>query len=163
MKRFACVTILLSLFLSGCQVLGDHMKEPVAFYYVRSDYQQDLTEVIVSEEREASGHLNDLSYLMALYLMGPVDETLLSPIPRGTRIIPVENSPAGVTLKLSESAKTMTDAEFSLACACLALTCMEITDTDEVTITCADRSITMSADTLALYDVTTAAASEETQ
>lgn len=153
MRKILCCLLFLSLLLSGCQLSGDLIKEPVTFYYVRADYQKDLSGIFVSEQREASGHLEDLSYLIALYLMGPVDESLRSPIPAGTRIYVEENNTYNVKLKLSDTEKTMTDAEFSLASACLSLTCLELTGTEKVTVISGNRSVTMTPDNLELSDI----------
>lgn len=163
MKRLFSLILILSFFLSGCQALGGRIKEPVDFYYIRSDYQEDLSTAFVREQREASGHLDDLSYLMALYLMGPVDESLRSPIPAGTRIFVEENNAYNVKLTLSDTEKSMTDAEFSIACACLSLTCLELTDTKEVTVTSGNRSVTMNRDNLEFTDGSITFYTEETQ
>lgn len=163
MKRFVCILIVICFLFSGCQITGERMKDPVTFYYVYGDYQKDLSEVIVSEQREASGHLDDLSYLMALYLMGPVEENNISPIPRGTRIYVLQNYKSGIVLKLSEAAGTMSDAEFSLACACLSLTCLELTDAEKVTISSENRSVTMTLDSIHLFDSIMTDATKETQ
>lgn len=163
MKRFLCLTLIFCILLSGCQLLGDRIKEPVMFYYVRSQYQDDLSAAIASEAREASGHLDDLSYLMALYLMGPVSEDLESPIPPGTRIYVETENKYNVILNLSDTEKTMTDTEFSIACACLSLTCLELTGTEKVTVTSGDRSVTMTPETLELFDGSMTFTTEETQ
>ncbi|MEE0110748.1 MAG: hypothetical protein UEP57_07695 [Oscillospiraceae bacterium] len=162
MKRCFCLFLILCLLLSGCGILGERIKEPVTFYYLRSEYQYGTQDAVISsEEREASGHLEDLSYLLALYLMGPADEELKSPLPHGTNIFSAEQSASVITLRLSDTAKTMTDTEFSLACACLSLTCLDLTDAKSVTIISGDRIVTMSRDTLTLYDSSPAA--EETK
>ena len=163
MKRIFCLVVLVCFVFSGCHFSGERLKEPVTFYYIRSDYQEDLTGVIVSEQREASGHRDDLSYLMALYLVGPVDESNRSPIPRGIRIYVAQNYPAGVILNLSETAKNMTDSEFSLAAACLSLTCLELTGTKQVTITCENRSVTMTPETILLFDASAAGIEKESK
>lgn len=162
MKRFVCFSLILVCFLSGCQLPGERIKEPVTFYYIRADYQENLTDAFGTELREASGHRADLSYLMALYLMGPVDKTLSSPIPAGTRIYVTENNAYNVKLKLSDTSETLSDVEFSMTCACLAMTCLEITGTNEVTISSASRSVTMTRSNLELSD-SSIYTTEETQ
>jgi len=158
MKRIIPLFLLLSLLLSAC---GDRIREPVTFYYVRANYEQDMSAIIASEEREASGHRNDLSYLLALYFMGPADEDLQSPVPRSTSLFNIFREDSTITLDLSDTATTMTDAEFTLACSCLTLTCLEITDAESVVINSGSRSLTMNAETLILKDLTTAAETEE--
>ncbi len=152
MIRFAALSLVFCLLLSGCQFLGDRIKEPVTYYYVHASYQENLNNVVLSEEREASGHREDLSYLLALYLMGPVSDQLISPIPPGTRIHVNENTGENVTLSLSDMDNTMTDAQFSLACACLTYTCIDITGAKAITINSGTRSVTMTMDNLSLLD-----------
>ena len=56
MKRLICLLVASCILLSGCSGIGEWIKEPVTFYYVREDYQKDMEQVIVSEVLEASGH-----------------------------------------------------------------------------------------------------------
>ena len=165
MNRMLCLILVLCLFLPGCALFGERIREPVTFYYLRAEYRYGSADgVIAPEVREASDHVGDLSYLMALYLMGPSDEELVSPIPRGTRIYSAVQENNTVTLTLSDASQTLTDSEFSLACACLTMTCLEITGADKVNIASGDRSVTMTRDNLTLFDDSAAAAAtEETQ
>lgn len=151
MKRMSSLLVLFCFLLSGCNVLGERIKEPVTFYYVRTGYQEDMSQIIDSEIRESSGHQGDLSYLLALYSMGPSNDDLQSPLPRGTRITPTEHSEEGIVLSLSGAATEMTDAEFTLAAACLGLTCMELISEENITILLEDRSITVNSENLMLY------------
>lgn len=160
MKRFFLLLLPLILLLSAC---ADRIREPVTFYYIRDGYEMDMASIIASEEREASGHREDLSYLLALYFMGPADEDLRSPLPKSTSLFNVFHNNNSVTLDLSDTSTTMTDAEFTLACSCLTLTCLEITDAESVTINSGNRSITMDMQSFMLTDLTTAADTEETQ
>lgn len=158
MKRFVVLLILLSLSLTGC---AERLKEPVTFYYVRTGYEEDMSAIVGSELREAAGHREDLDYLMALYLMGPADEELCSPIHRGTSIFSAEQTGPTVTLHLSDTSRSMTDAQFTLACSCLSMTCLELVDAESVTIHSGSRSVTMNAQSLLLQDLVTANHTED--
>ena len=161
MKRLLCLVLALCLILPGCAVSKERLREPVTFYYPRRQYQYGAEDgVISSEQREAAGHRDDLSYLLALYLIGPSDEALVSPLPWGTRILKTTQKGTAVTLKLTDTALTMTDTEFSLACACLTMTCLSVTDAQTVKITSGSRSVTMSRDNLTLFDDSTTATEE---
>lgn len=163
MRRFFALLLVGCVLLSGCSVFTERMKEPVTFYYLRTEYAYFTQDgVIAWEEREASGHRNDLSYLLSLYMMGPSGDSLKSPLPAGTRILKIEQTGESVSLKLTDNISTMTDMEFTLACACLALTCFDLTDAEAVTISGGERSLTMDRDTISLYD-RSEAAMEETQ
>lgn len=153
MKRILSLILVCSLLLSGCGFFGERIKEPVTFYYLCSNYQEDLCCVIASEQREASGHSGDLPYLLALYSMGPTSDGLVSPLPTGSRITSARED-SQVRLDLGISVETMSDIEFSLACACLTLTCLEISDAEEVSIQCVDRVRTLDRASLTLYDST---------
>lgn len=156
MKRVLTLILAISFLLSGCSFSGEHLKEPVTFYYVRADYPFTAKDsIFAAEEREASGHREDLSYLMALYLIGPTGEDLVSPIPKGTRIYSAELNEDTVCLNMSNTDSTLTDSGFTIACACLSLTCIGLTGAAKVTITSGERTVTMTADTLMLYDIPT--------
>ena len=150
MKRCCSILIIFSLLLSGCSAFGTRIKEPVNFYYVRSDYSAKMDSVVSAEVREASGHRYDLSYLLALYSMGPSEKNLIALFPKNTVILPVEHSEAGLVLSIQDDLQTMTDAEYTLASACLAMTCMELIDAEQVTVISANRSITINEENLML-------------
>lgn len=162
MKRLICI-ILSLLLLTGCGILGERIKDPVTFYYVREDYRKDMDSVIVSEVREASGHRYDLPYLLALYSMGPASENLKAPFPLNTRITPTEHTEDGIVLSISGLLDSMTDAEYTLASACLAMTFMEVTDTTQITVTWEDRSVTINTQNVMTFETGHQRQQEESQ
>ena len=151
-KRLLAYLLISCLLLSGCSVMGERIKEPVTFYYVYDSYQKDMGQVIGAEIREAAGHRQDLPYLLALYSMGPSDEDLISPLPRTTTLSLTAHTEDCIELKLSGSALTLTEVEFTLASACIAKTCMELIDVPQITVTCADRQISIRSNNLILYN-----------
>lgn len=148
MKKVSVVLICICYLLSGCSMFGSYMKEPVSFYYVQKDYQEEMQDVIVSERREAAGHRYDLPYLLALYSMGPSSDKLESLFPKNITILPTEHTENGIVLSLSENIGDMTDAEFTLASTCLSLTCMELTTAKQITVTCGHRTVVIREDNL---------------
>lgn len=162
MKRLISLVLAL-LLLSGCGIIGERIKDPVTFYYIRADYQKDMGEVIVSEIREASGHRDDLPYLLALYSMGPASDDLQAPFPANIRILPTEHTDAGIVLSLSDTLENMTDAEYTLGSACLALTCMELTNASQITVVSGGRSITINRDNIVTFETAHQKQVEETK
>lgn len=160
MKRIVAMILLMALLLCGCV---DKMREPVTFYYVRDSFEEDMSQVIGTEQREASGHRDDLLYLLALYLMGPAEDSLVSPLPSYTTILSAEQIDSTVTLQLTDTTASLSDGQYTLACSCLTLTCLEITDAEYVTIISGNRSVTLGKDSLVLLDLTTGAGTEEIQ
>ena len=159
MKRLISI-FLAVLLLSGCT---EQLKEPVSFYYIRSGYEEDMSNIVGVERREASGHRGDPSYLMALYFMGPADEELLAPLPGNTNMLSVALNGSQVVLQLSDTADSVSDAQFTVACACLTLTCLELTGAETVTIISGTRSVTLDEERLLLRDLSTAVLTEESQ
>ena len=159
MKRLISI-FLAVLLLSGCT---EQLKEPVSFYYIRSGYEEDMSNIVGVERREASGHRGDLSYLMALYFMGPADEELLAPLPGNTNMLSVALNGSQVVLQLSDTADSVSNAQFTVACACLTLTCLELTGAETVTIISGTRSVTLDEERLLLRDLSTAVLTEESQ
>lgn len=165
MKRWIPLVLTVALLLSGCGFFSERVMEPVNFYYLENQfrYGKDAS-VIISEAREASGHRQDLRYLLALYLMGPVEEGHRSPLPPGTRIQKAEQTGNRVTMELVNPAYLFSDVELTQACACLTLTCLDLTDAQEVSITYLERTVTMTRENLTLFDDSKAnQATEETQ
>ena len=153
MKGTLAVFLIFSLLLSGCGIFKEIISEPVTFYYLSTEYTFGSNSgVIAAEEREASNHRQDLTYLLALYLMGPANEDHRSPLPAGTRIINPEQNGSIITMELVNSVRKLSDADLSLACACLTLTCLDITDATEVSITYGEQTVTMHQDSLTLVD-----------
>jgi len=138
--------------LMGCTTADSNS---VSFYYSRDPEQYQYFEedsVIHSELRDLTGHRNDLRYMVGLYLAGPLEEGLITPFTKSTRLISVEKEDNEVFIELSDHANVLTDAEYSLSCAALTLTCMNFTHCDAVTIVSGERSVTMTADSILLFD-----------
>ena len=160
MKRLLCLFLLACLLMSGCSLSSFDSANAVSFYYVRNEYRQDMTTLIKPERRNAAGHENDLSYLLALYLIGPSNNDLVSPLPSDTELLSVLQEDSTIAIQLSDTEKTMTDSHFALSCACLSMTCLDLTDAESITITSGTRTITMTRSNLSLTDNTNTATEE---
>ena len=147
MKRLLCLILTaatLICLLPGC---AERVKEPVAFYYLRENPSRGLGPEIAGEVREGSGHRDNLRYLM-----GPADKELTSPLPRGTVLYQLEQTEDGVTIGISDTSEALSDSRFSLACACLSMTCMELLPVKEITVVSGNRNTTIRRDSLILKD-----------
>lgn len=151
MKRLIC-GVLACLFLIGCSGYTEGLRNPVTFYYVRADYWEDMSSPIGSEQREASGHQRDISYLLSLYLMGPYQEGLVYAFPMGTKAVSLDREGPALDLVLSDTEESLSEAEYALACLCLSRTLLGLTDAQSVTISSGSRSITMTKDNVSTYD-----------
>ena len=162
MKRTVSFLLILIMLLSlcACQIQGSDVMEPVEFYYLRTDYVYGGTDgVIASETREASGHVGDLPYLLALYLRGPLDSSLKAPFPTGSKILSFYLDGETLSVTLDSTFASLQNMELTLACACFARTCFSLADVAQVQITALtpddtpSLDITISADSLLLEDI----------
>lgn len=165
--RIILSTLVLSL-LCACALLSNGPKEPVSFYYTRprDEYESDRNNevigkedaVIVSEQREAEGHRDDLNYLLSQYLRGPQDINLMSPFPDRAALTNVVLRDDTLFVTLTEEFASLSGIDLTVACACLTRTCLSITEASQVTIAVENslldgaKSITMSESTLLLLD-----------
>ena len=155
MKRILCFVLTVSALIAMLPGCAQKPDEPVTFYYLKSSYQEDMDSPIVGEEREVAGHRDNLRYLLSFYLMGPIGKGLSSPLPRGTQLYTVEQDGASLTIEISNTSNLLSDAAFSLACACLSNTCMGLVDVETVTIVSGSRSLALNKDNLLLNDTVT--------
>ena len=162
MKRPICLilTILLVLPLCACHYSdsGDIL-EPVEFFYPRNStffVYGTADGVVASETREASGHVDDLNYLIAMYLRGPQDKSLRSPFPSGCRLEEVRTGGNSLCIVLSSEFTTLENTDLTLACASLAKTFLPISNSQRIRIeSAADEkslTITLHKDSLLLAD-----------
>ena len=135
--RLAAFFLLLAC-LCACQYndSGDIL-EPVEFFYPRktATYVYGAADgVITSESREASGHVNDLNYLLAMYLRGPQDTGLRNPFPTGCKLEEVYAEGSTLYIRFSKEFTTLENAELTLACASLSKTCFSIIGYETISI-----------------------------
>ena len=162
MKRLLCLIIAAALAatLCACQ-LGSRsaLLEPVEFYYPRNSvsfiYGSELG-ILDMELREGSGHTNDLTYLLSMYLRGPQNERMRNPFPAGCVLESVNWEDDTLHLTLSSEFTTLENMDLTIACAGLTKTCLAISDARLVRIKSASNqkaiSITMDAESLLLTD-----------
>ena len=157
MKRFLCLFLLLILLLCACA-----NKDQVTFYYCPANYLNSQTgTLLLPEIRSVTGYTEDPQFLIALYLTGPLEQDLVSPCPTGTKLKNLLQNENQLTIQLSDLPQSISDSEFSLACAAMTMTCLEFTGAESVTILSGDRSITMDRTMLTLSDNPTATQTTE--
>ena len=152
MKRFATLLLTAVLLLTGCSFFSES-QQPVLFYYQQAEYQLGKSDgAIAVEERDGTGHITDTDYLLRLYMAGPHSEELISPFPEDVQLTNIRTGKNVITLTLSGSPDALSDSEKILACSCLTLTCLEITDSDSIMICWGEDIITMNRSSMTLFD-----------
>ena len=139
MKHILSLLLVTVLMLSGC-ALSSQATEPVTFYYLRQHTQEEEYHLFFSEgaigaeEREVTGYRNDLDYLLALYMRGPVDSSLRFPFPVGSKIIGTHLEDRKLTVAMNAISSRFNEMDVTVSCACIAKTCMELADVTEVIV-----------------------------
>lgn len=154
MKKIFSVLLCCFMILA---LVGCHSSDTgaVSFYYCREPDQYQYFEsgsVIQVEYRDLIGHQGDLKYMVGLYLAGSMEEGMAIPFSKSTKLLSVQQTGHSILIELSDHTTVLTDSEFSLACAALAMTCMDFMDCEDVTISSGNRSITLQADNMILSD-----------
>lgn len=153
MKKRLAVCLILILCLAGCSWLRNDFEDTMIFYYRRAEYSYHAQEpVIVGERREVTGHRENTDYLVSMYLMGPLNKELSSPFPAGTRMVQTHLEEGKLSIELTDTGSALTDIRFSLACACLSKTFMELENVSSVTVISGSHSLTTTAEDLLLTD-----------
>lgn len=159
MKQFLslCLTFVLLLSFWGCAAGGT--AESVEFYYQRTRYVYGSSDgVIAPETREISERSDTLTYMLSLYLRGPLSEGLKAPFPTSTKLLSVTLDGSTLCVTLDTTFTALKDMELTIACACIARTCFSLADVTQVQIRSiapdSDKSVNMviSMDSLLLKD-----------
>ena len=138
MKRLIIMLLIPLLLLTGCTFTDQSIKDPVEFYYLRScrgneDYKGYFAEgAIIPETREASGHKDDLYYLLSMYLRGPLSSQMESPFPSRSAVTKVWQEGDTLYVSLNAATANAEDLQLTLVWACIAKTCMALTDATTV-------------------------------
>lgn len=153
MKRILSALLLLGLLLSGCGRRGKLLVEPVHLYYPKAEYGHGAADSVIDYESiDGTGRMDDYEALLGEYFCDPVGESLVNPFPHGTRVLAAVLRGSEFRVRLTQEAAALPDAEFALACTCLAMTCFDIADCREVTIISSTRRLTVPQDSWLLLD-----------
>ena len=173
MKRIFCLFLVLVAAVSMCACsFGNRstLLEPVEFIYPRksADFVYGTDQSIFDTEfREASGHREDLNYLLSMYLRGPQADHLRSPFPTGCTLESVSCEEETLHLILSREFVLLENTELTIACAALTKTCLSLADVQQVHIEATGYqksiNIILDADSLLLSDYSTFEAAPVTE
>lgn len=135
MKRLLAILLILSLFFS-CTACVKDKEDEILFYYLRTPDtiaygEPDALVAPVAMDISQDLPLEDA---LQLYLNGPMDETLLNPIPKSTYLLSTIERKDMLVLVMSEEFSSLDGISLTLAGACLAATCRELTGQGRIQI-----------------------------
>ena len=166
MKKNGVIALIVAAAILGLLWLAPSQEtaDRVTFYYAKSEFGYGSGQGTIGYEvRDVGRKKSDLTYMLALYLQGPMDSNLSMPFPGNNidQVKTVSRVKDHVFITLADLGVGMTDSRFNLSCACLTKTCLSITDAKKVTITSGDREVTMTADNLITFDESTAMSNQD--
>ncbi len=166
MKHLVCLLFAVVFLFGICACSQAAPENPVNYYYpLLKDTCAAGDRVFAAEVRERT-IMSDVSVLIAKYLLGPIDTTLMSPFPAGTRLVNLHTEGTVLTITLSDRFATLSGLELTLACSALSMTCMELTGATTVQIRAQKlplngaEQITIHAEDLLLTDTSNMATTE---
>lgn len=135
MKKWLSFLLIFSLLLPTWGCGSDAIKNPGNFYYRRIESQFEGTDGIIAPEIRDVGNLRgDIGAILQAYMSGPESDELESPFPRDTEILEWKMISSSLHINFSDSFSQLSGIDLTVACACIAKTCMELTDADTIRI-----------------------------
>lgn len=160
MKRIICLVLCLILLsvCCGCKKEAAQNEDAIAFYYPQTQLSyHDGSAAITAESRQLE-HWDSWAKVLDIYLAGPEASGFYSPFPAGLQIVKTVMENGTVYVTVSQELTTLTGLRLTIACSCLAMTCLELTGAEAVVISATDglldgqKSITMNKNNLLLLD-----------
>lgn len=136
MKQLISVVLLLAVIFSfaGCQEEAP-LKDPVNFYYrrIQTEFGKE-TGVIDVMVVEGDGKKGDHLAMLNQYLLGINNSSFASTFPVSTQVTDLRILGDTAFLTLNPALGQYSGMDLTIACACLTLTTMELTGTQQVSI-----------------------------
>ena len=160
MKKCFILLLILCLLLAGCVQQQPSLITTLKFYYPLqvADYTLGAS-YIQPELREGAGVDKSLKNMLNLYLKGPKDQiTFQMPFRYNTQVVSISRGSTMLDITLNRGFANYTGLDLTIACACITMTCMELTDVTVVRIRAENTTldgadfIEMSAASLLLVD-----------
>ena len=135
MKRMILFLLILAAILSFTACQEEIAPEP-SFYYLRTQDtiaygREDALIVAVPQDFSQE---TELDILLQLYLDGPVDENQRNPFPKRTYLLRTIEQEDTLLLVLSREFSTLDGMPLTLAGACLAATCRDLTGFEKIQV-----------------------------
>lgn len=137
MKKLLCVILVLLAILMCCSCSKQDSADTVTvnFYYIKNEAEFGSdTPVLTKVARDIKAQEYSHTETIRIYLNGPTSYDCISPFPGGTELVDMHVDGTRSYVVLSPHIGTLTSVKQTVACACLARTVLELTQTDSVQI-----------------------------
>lgn len=167
MKQVAVLllTALLALSLVACNDSAT-VQNQVVFYYQNAELSYNATDSALASETRDGSTYNNLEETLLVYLAGPVESNHISPFPVGLQLVSLRRESNTLYLVFSDELSNLSGLKLTVACCCIAQTCLGLTDAENICISAetvllgGERSITLNESNMNLLDSTQQAKSE---
>ena len=151
-KSIFLMLLILALLLTGCS----HAKpgdDHFAFYYQAQNMKYDPDDSPFQAEYHHQDEFSTLDEALAAYFIGPDSTELIDPFPAGLTLISYRESNGVLYLVLSDQFARLTGKDLTIACCCIAKTCLGMTEAHTVSIS-AENSLLDGEKNIVLNDKT---------
>lgn len=133
------ILICLLLFVLLCTMVScafdTKQQGRITFYYIQNPEDFDGNSAIVVPFYPPTNDKNkELAEILATYIKGPSNNSCSTPFPDGTEIEEIIVSRSTAEITLNSQFATITDVDFTVACACLTKTVIGLTGVNTVQV-----------------------------
>lgn len=133
MKRITSILLCLLLLLCGCEKTDEYQK-PARFYYLSSQVDYASGNAIIDYQTVETSQMGQTVHILRSYLQGLDDSRFVSPFPTDLQLHTYRLEENVAYLVFSDELAELTNLDLTLACSCIALTCMDLTGASQVSI-----------------------------
>ena len=136
MKKIFCLLLVFALLftLFGCSKEQDKFIEPVSFYYRRAELTYAQENSVIATQLREGADFEDLPMLLQTYLKGPASDEFAQTFPEGTQLISILFNGPVAEVVISNHINNLSELERNIACSCICMTVLALTDAQSVRI-----------------------------
>lgn len=160
MKKIFCIILVITIMTcTACQIESEKPLSTITVYYKASELTFGSAEgVITPYALDATGHKDDIEYLLNAYFSKIPSGNCADTFPAGTRVVSISLDALTAKVVLCDEFAKIGDLDLTIACACLTQTVISLTGCQEVIISAetaqldGNNFITLSRDSYLLLD-----------
>ena len=158
-KLFWIILVIVAIICTACQKESEKPLSTITVYYKASEITFGTAEgVIVPYALDATGHEDNIEYLLNAYLTNTQSGNFADTFPAGTRLVSISLDALTAKVVLCDEFAKLSGLDLTIACASLTQTVISLTDCQEVIISAetaqldGNNFITLSRDSYLLLD-----------
>lgn len=136
MKKLLCLLLaaVLMLTMFGCSTKQEKLRKPVPFYYRRAELSYAQSDSVIHAQLREGEDFDNLHTMLQIYLNGPTSDEYADTFPSGTQLISILFNGPVAELVLSSHLSNLNELDRNIACSCICMTVMALTEAESVRI-----------------------------